>query len=550
MIVEVDWKAVSILGLAVVLRLPGLFTDFWLDEIWALQNVAGIESASGVFTGIHHDSNHWLVSLWMYAVGADRAFWLYRLPSFLAGVAAVVVSGALGRMAGGNGSLAMLFAAVCFPLGFYSTEARGYSFAVLAGLLSVIGLVRAMETRDFRWLAAYGVVTAGGILSHLSFLIVLVATLFFSLVMVGRGATSLSRVLGAHTPALAVLGLLVALDLRYLTIGGGPRTPPAELLGQTMSLAIGGPLDVPQAWAFAVLAAILVGLELSRMLRRFWRDRETTDPRRLLWLFYAAVLGLPLWLTVVLDPPFLFPRYFLVSIGFVPVLLASLTVSVSRLGALALLSLYLATNAVSWARFASEGRGHYEHALRDILASSSDELILVGSDQDFRSEMVVRFYRERIGKDAERIRYVRKDEAEAQFYLVERAELACRECVWIRSYSSTPLSGTNWQLFRRTKAVPSRRPSGPAVSLRLANVGLPVPVGRFVRHGARRSGDVSVLSAFDDLDVTRFDELLELLVLGGFVANLSRLQRSQMERLALGQGDANGRLLLVDHRFH
>jgi hypothetical protein len=515
----VRFKIASILGLAVLLRAPGLFTDFWLDEIWALENVAAIDSASGVFTRIHHDSNHWLVSLWMYALGSDRAFWLYRLPSFLAGVAAVVVCGWLGRMGGGSGSRAALFAAASFPLGFYASEARGYSLAVLAGLLAFLCLLRAIESRDGRWLAAYGLFAALGILSHLSVLIVLTAAIFYSLVMTGRGRIPLARVLAGNALPIGVLGLLVVFDLRYLTIGGGPRTPPGTLLLQTASLSIGGPVEGSFVWTFGALAAVLVGIELGRTFRRFWRERETTDPRRLAWIFYVVVLGLPLWLTLVLDPPFLFPRYFLVSLAFVPVLLGSLTTSLGRRGAFALACFYLGANAVSWSDFTLDGRGRYERALRDLL-EISDGVIRVGSDQDFRARMTIEFYRQRLGGDAARIRYGRTEEA--RFLLAERPLADSDDWVWVRTYRASPLSGTRWHLYRRASGRPFGA-SGAPLSLALPERGLAVPVGGLVRNSGRRGGDVSVLSALDDLDVARRDELLQLLVLGGLVTNLPGL---------------------------
>ena len=449
MIVEVNWKIAAILGLAVLLRAPGLFTDFWLDEIWALENVSAIDSASGVFTGIHHDSNHWLVSLWMHAVGSDRAFWLYRLPSFLAGVAAVFACRSLGRMAGGSGDLAALFAAASFPLGFYASEARGYSLAVLAGLLAFLSLVRAIETGSRRSLAAYGLVATLGILSHLSFLIVLAAAIVFSLVMAGRGRIPLARVLAANALPMGALGLLIAFDLRYLTIGGGPRTPPGTLLLQTASLSLGGPVEGPRIGAlgaFGALAAVLLGIEIARSFGRFWRERETTDPRRLTWIFYGVVLGLPLWLTIVLDPPFLFPRYFLVSVAFVPVLLASLTASLGPRVGLALACFCLGANAVSWGGFALDGRGRYEQALQDILAAAPEELVEVGSDQDFRGRMLVEFYRKRMG-GSPRLQYAGR--SEAQFLLAETPLADSGGWVWVRTYRATPLSGTRWHLYRR-----------------------------------------------------------------------------------------------------
>ena len=110
--------AIWLVLVALALRLPGLWTDFWLDEIWALNHVGALGSSVGVFTDIHHDSNHWLMSLWMYAAGAESAFWVYRMPSLVAGVLTVAVAGLLARHERTDPTLAMLLVAVSFPVGF------------------------------------------------------------------------------------------------------------------------------------------------------------------------------------------------------------------------------------------------------------------------------------------------------------------------------------------------------------------------------------------------------------------------------------------------
>jgi hypothetical protein len=43
----------------------------------------------GVFTGIHHDNNHYLNTIWIMAVGAGHAPEVYRLPNILGGTAAI-----------------------------------------------------------------------------------------------------------------------------------------------------------------------------------------------------------------------------------------------------------------------------------------------------------------------------------------------------------------------------------------------------------------------------------------------------------------------------
>ena len=46
----------AILAAAILLRIPGLFTDFWLDEIWALRTMENVHAVSAIFTGIHRDT--------------------------------------------------------------------------------------------------------------------------------------------------------------------------------------------------------------------------------------------------------------------------------------------------------------------------------------------------------------------------------------------------------------------------------------------------------------------------------------------------------------
>ena len=83
----------AILAAAILLRAPGLFTDFWLDEIWALRTMESVHAVAEIFNGIHRDVNHYLISLWMFGVGLTQPFWLYRLPSLVAGAVAVVAAG-------------------------------------------------------------------------------------------------------------------------------------------------------------------------------------------------------------------------------------------------------------------------------------------------------------------------------------------------------------------------------------------------------------------------------------------------------------------------
>jgi len=451
---EMKWSFGALVVLAAILRVPGLFTEFWLDEIRGLSNVAAIGSAAEVFTGIHHDSNHWLVSLWMYAVGQEAPFWIYRLPSLLAGIAAVLVVGWLARVDGGNPCLAMLMTATSFPLVFYSSEARGYALASLAGVAAILFLVRWAEGSDVRWLAGFALAASVGVLSHLSFVLVLVAAVVYSLVLVGRGRLSLGHALAVQAVPFLLLAALVVIDLRYLGIGGGTREPPGALLAQTASLALGGPIEGGGVLLFALLCAIVLVAELARRLSRYWPNRRSTDARSCLWVFFAATALLPVWIALALDPPFLFPRYFLVSVTFAPLLVGSFASSLGRPWPAVLLVVWLGANGYGLVQFAREGRGCYEQALRFLLEASDDDVVTVGSDHDLRNERILGFYRGRMGMEGKRLRYVNEEErveAGIDFWIGSYEGSRCDSCVFLRSYPSSALSGARWILYRRNQ---------------------------------------------------------------------------------------------------
>src|SRR5258707_11952356 len=108
-----------------LLRLAAARDDLWLDEIWSLSLAARVHRALDVFTSLHHDNNHYLVTLWMFLLGDNAAGFWYRLPSVLAGTAAVALAYFAGQKLGGNaGVFAAILTALSLPLVVYSSEAR------------------------------------------------------------------------------------------------------------------------------------------------------------------------------------------------------------------------------------------------------------------------------------------------------------------------------------------------------------------------------------------------------------------------------------------
>src|SRR3954452_10860912 len=137
---DVDWTptlptivgiaAVSIaIVLAIVLRIWASLDDFWLDEIWSWVKAMQLKSPLEVFTRVHHDNNHHLNTLVLYAIGRDAPFYLYRLPAVLAGIGTVLLCGWVARPWGRPAAVtAILLTGCSFLLIEYSSEARGYAY--------------------------------------------------------------------------------------------------------------------------------------------------------------------------------------------------------------------------------------------------------------------------------------------------------------------------------------------------------------------------------------------------------------------------------------
>src|SRR5262249_6510748 len=137
------WRVYGIifllLLLAAALRIPGLLTDFWLDEVWTWALIRQqVTSWTDVFTKVRMDNSHPLVTLLMHLVGDQRNWMIYRIPSYLAGVATIPVAARIGLRRGACQGVAVAAVfALSYPMIVYSTEARGYAPVVFFALLSL-----------------------------------------------------------------------------------------------------------------------------------------------------------------------------------------------------------------------------------------------------------------------------------------------------------------------------------------------------------------------------------------------------------------------------
>lgn len=382
---------VVVLALAgVVLRLLGLRTELWMDEILSLRLVEALESPLGVFTAIHHDNNHYLNSLWLYVSGADAPWWRMRLPAIACGILLVPMAFRAAAAWGRSAALvASILVGLSYPMIHYSSEARGYAQVLVFALASWMCLRSWLSTRRVGWGAAYALCAGLGFLSHLGFATAFAAGLVWSshdvLSAPGKRARRLRQHAAVHAFPALVLAMLYAVDIRHLEIAGGPRVTTLDSWLAAGGLLTGGAAG-PLASVVALLAAGAVMVELARM----FREGESEG------LFFAFVLLLPLANAVVSVHAY--RRYYLTAVLFALLLLARFAArGLSRRGrerslAVALLVALVGLNVAETIRFLETGRGMYLEAVTDMAAASSADRPTVAGNHDLGNLLALEYY--------------------------------------------------------------------------------------------------------------------------------------------------------------
>ena len=382
------------LGLGAVLRAIPCWNDFWLDEIWTYFSVRNLTSPLAVFSAIHHSNNHHLNTLIFYWIGDTPHWAAYRIPSLVSGTASVALAAGFAARRGRlEAVLAAVLTAFCFALIHFSSEARGYAPMVCFALLALWTLELDLE-RPRAWTTIlFGASTVLGFLSQLVFLFFYSGALVHSAQRLLRKRATRRSALGAlarlHLAPLVCLALLYWIDLRELQVGGGPALDLPWLLSRTIGFSFGLPAWPELAALYAALGALVLGLGL-RLLARAGDD---------LWLcFLITILLAPLLAIATLRPDVLAVRYFLIGIVFILLLAAFVLAQALRAGgasravALAALVVFLAGNGLHTLRFLEHGRGGFLAALLTMAEQTQGERIVVGSDHDFRTGTVLRFY--------------------------------------------------------------------------------------------------------------------------------------------------------------
>jgi hypothetical protein len=383
---------------ALALRIPGLFSDFWLDEIWTLDIARELRSPLELFTEVRHSNNHHLNTFLYYLLDplvGDGGHWsLYRAPSLLAGVGGVVLAWSvacrIGRL---EAVFACLLTTASYPLIHFSSEGRGYALVILFALASTLALQRFAERKSWWSAAGFWGLACLGFLSHLLYLHAFAAlALWLPLHLARRGERGRAiplRLLQCFTPPSAFLAWFYFFDISRTKIGGGPAYELSDVVVKAASYAGGGPATGPLALAAAGLTAAISLAAVAWL----WRSGRSE------WLLFLVVMFLsPTLVLAVMRPDVMFVRYFLLSVAFGLIAVGCLLAvmwrrgGAGRLAACALVLLFLVGNGVNVAGFYRHGRGAYLETLLFMLDRTPNRRPVVTSDHDFRNRTVILYY--------------------------------------------------------------------------------------------------------------------------------------------------------------
>lgn len=454
--------ALLLLASAAIRYLAGC-DGLWLDEIWTLLLAQTVGSPVEILTGLHHENNHYLNTLCVWWLGPQTNWIVYRLPAMLAGAVAVGVAGLIGRRRSRPAALlAMLLTGSSYLLIHYSSEARGYSFAVCFAL-SALYCQESLFRRPGRPVAlCTALCSIAGILSQPVYLAFYAALVIWSAWKAWFPAKGHERLRGlwcvSHFPALLFFVWLYEVDLWRVENAGGPIYSAGEIVAQTLSLTIGGP-DGAGQFAAAALGAVAFALSLWRL----WRsDRD--------WCVLAvlAIVVMPALLLIATGRREIYPRYFVIPVALMGLTMAFALAAVwesgtrpARATVFLLCGAFVVGNGMHVTRLVTYGRGGYLQAMEYLAEHTAGDDITIGSDFDFRNHMVLAFYQAYL-PEPKHLTYLntgQRQKRASEWLLVHSLDRRFQPAAQVREgrtryvlkefYPYAGLSGWGWGLYHR-----------------------------------------------------------------------------------------------------
>jgi hypothetical protein len=367
--------------------------SLWLDEIWSLELAQNAHSASAVITELQTDNNHVLNTLYLRVVGPNQFPLVYRLPGVILGTLSVALGGWIAARWGRVQSVtALTLLASSYLFTHYASEARGYSWVLFFVLCGWESMWRYSESPRWTWAACFWVNCAFGSLAHPIFAHFLLAAICWSAASIWSYSAGKQEALrhGAvlFSIPITLVGLQYWMLWRNLDLGGGPPYSAIHIFAQTTSLTVGGPVSGWGAFVIA-FAVLIVGLFGLRLLAN---DRQYSG------MLLGFTIAIPIVHAISVRPPFLFPRYFLISVLACIFLLSTVLAYVyrrrrwGRWAFAGLLVAYIGANVGLTTRLIAVGRGQYLAALQFMADTTNDPTVTISSDHNFGTQKLIGFY--------------------------------------------------------------------------------------------------------------------------------------------------------------
>jgi hypothetical protein len=175
----------ALVAIGAALRLVVLHDSLFADELSTFWIISG-RTLGGVISTVHTDAEItpplFFVLSWL-ATRIDLTPEMVRLPSYLAGVAAIPLVYLLGARIVGRwtGALAAALTALSPFMVYYSAEARGYALMIALTLISTVAMLAALDDRRARWWLLYAGSSCAAMYSHYTAVFALLAQLLWLL---------------------------------------------------------------------------------------------------------------------------------------------------------------------------------------------------------------------------------------------------------------------------------------------------------------------------------------------------------------------------------
>jgi uncharacterized membrane protein len=375
----------SVLMVAVILRCWNINQSFWWDEIWSTIPYAAASSPWQTVSSLgYYFNNHLLYSLLAHfsikLLGESEI--AARLPAVIMGLAAVAALFVTGKKFLGAGSAifgALLLAVSAFHID-HTSEARGYSGLALFSLLSAYYFLNGLRTnRPAPWLL-FILFTILGVYIHPFMLAVCLAQFLCAVLFYAAGKSGAQRIAISLPVLWSVVLSLLSAAIVTLVLYAPVLADYVQNLGKVRIVTVNRwpfILSLFSSWCPGIerpMGIVVYGLLLCGGMMVCGRK----DPR--MAAYTVALLVVPLALYLLLNPMFVFERYFIFALPFILLIigsavaaLASRFTGVYRAGAVSLV--LLALFYLQWpALFTilTQDRQNYREAVRFVEQSGID----------------------------------------------------------------------------------------------------------------------------------------------------------------------------------